>query len=103
MYHRYVVAAVSVLIIATVVQSLRLPRMRGWAVTLGGLFAAQIAVGALQVLLGLPPLWRALHLAVASGVWASLVGMINLTFAGAQSVLPHRDAGASTIQAASGR
>ena len=103
MYHRYVVAAVSVLIIATVVQSLRLPRMRRWAVALGLLFAAQIAVGALQVLLGLPPLWRALHLAVATGVWASLIGMINLTFAGARAVLPQVDAGASTIQAASGR
>jgi hypothetical protein len=48
-------------------------------------------------------LWRVLHLAVASGVWASLVGLMNLTFAGARASLPQVDAGTSTMQAASGR
>jgi heme A synthase len=37
------------------------------------LFCLQIAIGAIQIALVLPPLWRALHLAAASGVWAALI------------------------------
>jgi heme A synthase len=77
MYHRYVVLAVSVLVSATVIQTLRLPQlsagMRQQAVVLGALFVSQIGIGAAQVLLGMPTLWRVLHLAAATGVWASLV------------------------------
>jgi heme A synthase len=85
MYHRYVVMAVSVLVSATVIQTLRLRHlpieMRRWAMVLGALFVAQIAIGAAQVLLGMPTLWRVLHLAAATGVWASLIVI------GAQAVL----------------
>lgn len=84
--HRYMVAAVSVLVIAVVAGALRQPgrtrTLSAWAVTLGGLFAAQVAIGAIQVALQLPALWRALHLAAASGVWASLVVLASLGLAG---------------------
>lgn len=82
MYHRYTVLAVSILVVATIVQTLRLRAeiggLRRWAVVLGAMFAAQIAVGAAQVLLAMPTLWRVLHLATATGVWAALVSMMTL-------------------------
>lgn len=81
--HRYTVAVVSLLVAAVVVVSLRrataLPALRTWAIALGALFAAQVAIGAVQVVLQIPPLWRALHLATASGVWAALVALVSVS------------------------
>lgn len=89
--HRYMVAGVSVLVAAVVASTLRgaaLHRAQGdaalvaWAVVLGGLFVAQVGIGAVQVMLRLPALWRALHLAAASGVWAALVVLASLSVPG---------------------
>ncbi len=89
--HRYMVAGVSVLIAAVIATTLRgavLRRERGdaalaaWAAALGGLFAAQVGIGAVQVVLRLPALWRALHLAAASGVWAALMVLAGLSLPG---------------------
>lgn len=81
--HRYTVAAVSLLALFVIVTAFRQPDpppgLRAWAATLGATFAVQVAVGALQVLWQLPPALRALHLAAASGVWASLVILSALT------------------------
>lgn len=81
--HRYSVAAVSVLIFAVIVLTLRNAHgrrsLRGWALALGALFAIQVGVGAVQVVLRLPALWRGLHLAAASGVWAALVMLVALS------------------------
>jgi heme A synthase len=81
--HRYTVVLVSLLVVAVIVTSLRrsaaLPVLRTWAVVLGVLFAVQVAIGAVQVLLQSPPLWRALHLAAATGVWASLVALVSVS------------------------
>ena len=87
MYHRYVVLAVSILVTATVIQTLRLPNpipgMRRWAWLMGALFITQVAIGAVQVLLGMPTLWRILHLATATGVWSALVIITAMTVLGA--------------------
>jgi heme A synthase len=81
--HRYTVAVVSLLVAAVIAASLRrasaLPTLRVWAAALGALFAVQIAVGAVQVLLQIPALWRALHLAAATGVWAALVALVSVS------------------------
>jgi len=52
---------------------LRLSTSSFWALTLGGLFAVQVGIGAAQVVMGMPVVGRALHLAAAAGVWAALV------------------------------
>lgn len=75
--HRYTVAVVSILMItlvATVVREGDTP-LRPWAILLGGLFGAQVMVGAIQVWLMFPTPLRVLHLATATAVWATLVGM----------------------------
>lgn len=85
--HRYAVALVSIqliaLIAATFGQKQPLAGVRAWTLALAGLYAAQIAVGAFQVGTGMPVLWRSLHVALAAGVWACLVILASLTFAGA--------------------
>jgi heme A synthase len=86
--HRYLVAASSMLVAAAVFITLRGPApvrgIRGWALTLGAMFAAQVTVGAVQVALRIPPLWRALHLAAAAGVWAALVVLAALALLGGE-------------------
>jgi heme A synthase len=62
-----------------IVQSLRKDRKtviaRMWPFLLGALFIGQISIGAIQVWLVMPALWRALHLATACAVWAVIVIM----------------------------
>ena len=77
--HRYMVAATAILTVVVIVQTLRKERRaaipRIWPILLGVLFAGQISIGAIQVWLVLPALWRALHLATACAVWAVVVIM----------------------------
>ncbi len=46
-------------------------RVATWAAV--GLAASQVAVAAVMVLAGLPPLWRVAHVAVGSALWVTLV------------------------------
>jgi heme A synthase len=77
--HRYMVAATAILTAVVIVQSLRKDRKtviaRMWPFLLGALFIGQISIGAIQVWLVMPALWRALHLATACAVWAVIVIM----------------------------
>jgi heme A synthase len=97
--HRYSVAAVSVLVLAVIGLTLRHAHgrrsLRGWALTLGALFAVQVGVWAVQVVLRLPAFWRALHVAAASGVWAALVLLVALTTP-TVAIVQHREEPAST-------
>lgn len=92
--HRYTVFVVSFLMLAVTAATLQLrdsvPGARTWALGLGGLFLGQVAVGAIQVLTGMPALWRSVHLALAAGVWASLVVLLALTFLGSRAAVPVR-------------
>ncbi len=80
--HRYTVAAVSIPVIALIVDAFRRPRLPReviiWTAWLGALFAMQIMVGAMQVLFVLPTVWRVLHLAFAAGIWGVLVILESL-------------------------
>ena len=49
-----------------------------------GVAVAQVAVGAIMVLTILPPVWRALHAALGTGVWVGLVYLVWVT-AGSQN------------------
>ncbi len=92
--HRYTVAATSVLLAAVVVTFRRrgMPRpLARWAAVLGTLFAVQVVIGGVQVLLQIPMLWRALHLAAAGGVWGVLVVLAGLSAPG-QAVPERRPA-----------
>ncbi|MFN2582679.1 MAG: heme A synthase [Candidatus Dormibacteria bacterium] len=53
--------------------------VRGVAMLVSALLVVQIAAGALVVLLGLPAWVRALHLSLASAIWASTVAVAVLT------------------------
>ncbi len=104
MYHRYTVAAVSLLVIAAGAAPLRRgsgadAASRRWALALIGLFAAQVVVGAAQVLLGMPTIWRVLHLATAAGVWACLVALTVRAGLAARSVAARRAVPAGTTTA----
>jgi heme A synthase len=75
--HRYTVAAVTILAAVVIGWVLRRGAVHGvskaWGIVLGVLFAAQIAVGAVQVWLLMPAFWRGLHLATASAIWSVIV------------------------------
>lgn len=84
--HRYTVAANSILLALVVIATLRLAgqqrALTRWAAVLGALFAVQVVIGGVQVLLVIPTLWRIVHLAAASAVWGSLVVLAGLTLVG---------------------
>lgn len=80
--HRAVVLAASVLIVA-----LAGVAWRQWADTRGTrplasalvvMLAAQVAMGAVVALLGAPPWAQDVHLALASAIWCSVVGLATL-------------------------
>jgi heme A synthase len=76
MLHRVVVLLGSVAILAAVAVGARRWRGRGLgtaAYLTAGLLLAEVLVGAAQVLAGLPPALRSIHVALASGVWAGTV------------------------------
>lgn len=84
--HRYTVVLTSVLVGLVIAATFRLakgqPRVTRWAVVLGVLFAAQVIIGGVQVLLIIPILWRVLHLATASAVWGTLIVLVSLVALG---------------------
>jgi protoheme IX farnesyltransferase len=77
MGHRYVAAAVGLMLIGAVVQAWRLRRADApvfvAACVTGALFAGQVAVGGMNVLQGFPVFLNGLHIAAASAVWAGMV------------------------------
>jgi protoheme IX farnesyltransferase len=77
MSHRYAAAVVGVMIFTAVVQAWRLRRADTpvfvAAITTGALFAAQVLVGAHNVLASFPTFINGLHIATASAVWAGMV------------------------------
>ena len=76
MLHRVVVLLGSVAIMLAVHSGWRRWRGKGLAaaaVLTAGLLLAEVLVGAAQVLAGLPPALRSIHVALASGVWAGTV------------------------------
>jgi heme A synthase len=76
MLHRVLVGVAAVAVVGAVLAAGRRWRGQGLAVVAPltlALLLAQGAVGVLQVLMGLPPSLRALHVALASAVWAGLV------------------------------
>lgn len=84
MIHRLSVVVVGVLVIWLGIITLRGRQVRPlaarWTLALVGLFLAQALVGAIQIWLHLPTIWRVLHLAIAAGVWAALVGLTTLVY-----------------------
>ena len=84
MIHRLTVVVVGALVVWLALITLRgrqaRPLAARWALALIGLFFAQALVGAIQIWLHLPTIWRILHLGVAAGVWAALVGLTTLVF-----------------------
>ncbi|MDE3113075.1 MAG: heme o synthase [Chloroflexota bacterium] len=80
MLHRYLTAAVAVLIVLAVVAAWRderrHPAQRPLAALTLGLFALQVAVGAANPLSGFSPVPLAAHPAVASLLWCSLVALV---------------------------
>lgn len=76
MLHRVVVLLGSVAILGAAYTASRRWRGRGLAVAAhltAGLLLAEVLVGAAQVLNGLPPALRSIHVALASAVWAGTV------------------------------
>jgi protoheme IX farnesyltransferase len=77
MGHRYVAAAVGLMVIIAVIQAWRLRRADGpvfvAAAVAGALFLAQVGVGAMNVLQSFPAFLNGLHVATASAVWAGMV------------------------------
>ncbi len=92
--HRYMTVIVSLLVAGVVVSTLRRRRfaksMHVWAIVLAGLLTVQIAIGAILVLRYLPMVWRALHLAAASGVWAALVVLTSSALLGKATTPAHQ-------------
>ena len=81
MLHRLWMLILAVMVTMVVVHANRGQRprvVRAWAWVLGGVFIAQVSVGISQVVLGLPLALRAAHVALAAGVWGSLVVLATL-------------------------
>ncbi len=80
MLHRYVAAAVGVLVVLAAVAAWRQPRrhpaLRPLAAATLALFVVQVAVGAANPLTGFSPVALGAHAAVASILWCGLVGMV---------------------------
>ncbi|MBN1995202.1 MAG: protoheme IX farnesyltransferase [Anaerolineae bacterium] len=90
--HRFTVVAVGVVLAAVILQTRRRYSTHRllvrWSTILGILFLAQVAVGGLNVWLLLPQTINALHLTLASAVWASLIIMLTLFYFTGKSLLP---------------
>jgi heme A synthase len=84
MLHRAAAVIVGLLVIAATVRAWRLSNGGGLfatvAVAATVIFIAQFAVGIAQVTYGLVPALRALHLALATGLWVSVVVLTILVY-----------------------
>ncbi len=78
--HRYLAALMGLLLIYTLVQTLRasrtLPPLRRAVHAAIGLFFTQIVVGAINVLTLFTPFWNALHLLMAAAVWGAMFVLV---------------------------
>jgi heme A synthase len=78
--HRYLAALLGILLVYTLVQTLRagraLPPLRRAAHAAIGLFFAQIIVGAINVLTLFTPFWNALHLLMAAATWGGMFVLV---------------------------
>ncbi|MGF1504656.1 MAG: heme A synthase [Chloroflexi bacterium] len=107
--HRATVGVVSLLIVAAAVATLRrtnnAPGAKLWAVAMLVLLAGQIAVGAIQVLLVLPPFWRAMHLTMGSAVWGAAVVLTasSLAYRLPEALATRQQQPAATMGMASGK
>lgn len=88
MLHRFLSILVGGVLVAALVEAWRLgkdrPSLRIAALGVGGLFVAQIFIGGINVWLAFPHATNALHLAIATTVWACLVTMAVLSYSFAQ-------------------
>lgn len=82
MIHRYLAAAVGVVIAITLVRAWRsgVPALKIWGSVTAVTFIVQVILGAANVLLRFPPILDALHLTAAAGVWAGLIVLSTLSF-----------------------
>ena len=84
MGHRFVAAAVGVMIAATAASAwlrrAQNPALAWSGVLLGVLFLSQVLVGAATVWSGFPIEMKALHLSLATLVWAALVTLASLVY-----------------------
>ena len=101
MGHRFLAAAVGVLIAATVATAWsrreRRPEL-GWAgLLLGALFAGQVLVGAGTVWAGFAAEMKAVHLSVATLVWAALVFLAVVVYAPQRFALRRVEAGPGRV------
>ncbi len=82
--HRYVAGAMGLLMLYALIQAWRtrqhVRQIRVSAVVVALLFAAQVSVGAINVLMDFPLATDVLHLATATAVWASIVVLTILAF-----------------------
>jgi len=78
--HRLLVVGLGIAVAAAVVPARRSGdgRRRRWAGAVALLYALQFAVGAGQVVLGMPTVLRGLHLALGAAFWAAAVGLAAL-------------------------
>ncbi len=86
--HRYVAAAIGLLILYTLIYTWRtrrqIPQLMTASVIAAILFVLQIAVGAINVFLAYPVATGVLHLASAAAVWASMVVFTILAYQAAE-------------------
>ena len=84
MVHRFLAILVGGILVASLVEVWRSSERQRWLqmATLGvaGLFLVQVLVGGLNVWLGFPLAVNVLHMALATGVWASLVALAALCY-----------------------
>jgi heme A synthase len=94
MLHRYLAGALIAFVIPLVVLAWRqrheLQWGRGFAVLLGSLYLAQVAVGALNVWFTFPDVLTITHTVLAASIWFTLSGAVALTFyAQVREARPH--------------
>lgn len=84
MAHRYLAGAFVFFVAPFVVMAWRRRALMPWgaalAVAVGGLYGAQVAVGALNVWFTFPDALTVTHTAIASGVWFSLSAAVLLAY-----------------------
>jgi protoheme IX farnesyltransferase len=93
--HRFTVAIIGIVLAAVVLQTRRrYGEHRGlvrWSTLMGILFLIQVGLGGLNVWMRLPRFINALHLTIASSVWASLIVLVTIFYFTGQSRLPAED------------
>ena len=84
LFHRVVAGIVGLFIIATIIYAWRrrreAPRQAAIAIAAAILFAIQVTVGALIVLLGAPPVTEGFHLAFGTAVWGCTVALAAIAY-----------------------